>query len=77
MKQEYLVKDLYEAAYLQSIKQPLLRLKKEADFFWFVFQDKEICEILASGYWSGKAEGNIKDFADSIKNLKERLFAQK
>ena len=74
---DYLVKDLYEASYLYSIKQPLIRLEREDNFFWFVFKDKIACEKLANDYWSSLAMGNIKDYADSIKSLKDRLFAQK
>lgn len=77
MKGEHFVKDLYQAAYIYSVKKPLVRLEKEQGYFWFVFEDKSQCEKLANEYWSGKAVGNIKDYADAIKTLKERLFAQK
>ncbi|MEX0617020.1 MAG: DUF5659 domain-containing protein [Candidatus Woykebacteria bacterium] len=74
---EYLVKDLYEAAYLYSSKQTLKRLAQENNYFWFVFENKVSCEKLANDYWAGKAIGNIKDYADSLQSLKKRLFAQK
>ena len=77
MKDEHFVKDLYEAGYLQATKKTLIRLERENNFFWFVFQDKADCEKLAASYWAGTAVGNIKDFADSLKTLKERLFSHK
>lgn len=77
IKMDYLVKDLYEAAYLFSQRKSLERLQQENNYFWFVFSDKKSCEYLSSQYWSGKAQGNIKDYADALKTLKERLFARK
>lgn len=74
---EYLVKDLYEAAFLYSRNKVLKRLQKEEGFYWFVFDDRNACERLADDYWSGLASGNIKEFAVSLKTLKERLFASK
>ena len=74
---DYLVKDLYEAAYLYSLRKPILRLESENNYFWFVFSGKAECEKLANDYWSGKALGNIKSYADALKALKERLFARK
>ena len=77
MKDEYLVKDLYEAAFLYSIKKPFKGLLKESNYFWFIFENKKDCEQASQGYWSGTAFGVIKNYADAIKTLKERLFAQK
>ncbi len=77
MRNEYQVKDLYEAAYLYSIKKTLIKLERESNYFWFVFEDTLACEKKANEYWSGTAVGNIKAYADALKRLKERLFAQK
>ncbi len=77
MKNEFRTKDLYEAAYLVSANLPLLKLEKADTYFVFVFSEKSKCEAYSSNYWSGFAVGKIKDFADALKILKERLFAKK
>lgn len=74
---DYLVKDLYEAAFLYSQGKELRDLRRENNFYWFVFEDKKDCEKSAADYWSGKAIGNIKSYSESIRILKERLFSQK
>lgn len=73
----YLTKDLAEAAAIQCSGAKLLRLEKEENFYWFVFVNKSHCEQLSNAYWSGGLQVSAKAYADSLKNLKDRLFARK
>lgn len=73
----YKTKDLYEAALIYAKGQKLLNLEGESEFYWFVFEDKKTCEKLANKYWQGSAIVNAKTFADAIRTLKDRIFAQK
>jgi hypothetical protein len=73
----YLTKDLGEAAALISKGAKMLRLQQESSFFWFVFQDKPLCEKLSNEFWSGELQVSAKTYADSIRSLKDRLFARR
>jgi hypothetical protein len=73
---EYKTKDIFEGAFLHSQKNQLLRLEPDNHYFWFVFEEKEKCERLSSAYWSGSAIGNIKDFVNSYKTLKDLVFSK-
>jgi len=72
----YKTKDIFEGAYLHSLKITLTRLEPDTHYFWFVFDNKKGCESLASSYWSGIATGNIKDFVNSYKTLKDLVFSR-
>lgn len=74
METEFRTKDLYESAYLYSQGQELVRLEKDGHNYWFVFADKEACSRLSNEYWSGKS--SAKAYADAIRTLKDRIFAQ-
>jgi len=76
-RNEYPVKDLYLAAFLYSNNLKLLCLRKEFDFFWFIFEDKHKAEQLSNQFWRKEAEGNIKAYAEALRTLKDRLFAEK
>ena len=73
----YKTKDLYEGAYLCAQSQKLLELEMEGKFFWFIYEDQEKCQKLADEYWQGTAIVNAKGYASAIRDLKDRVFAQK
>lgn len=73
----YFTKDLSEAAAIFCKNAKLLRLKQEQNFYWFVFQDKQLCEQLSNSYWAGELQVSAKTYADSLKSLKERVFSRK
>lgn len=77
MPQEYKTKDLGEAAALLCKGAKLLRLEKEANFYWFIFSDKILCEQTANTYWSGDCMVSAKTYQDSMRTLKDRLFANR
>jgi len=75
-KKEYLTKDLGEAAALLTAGINLLRLQKESKFYWFVFDSTNSHEI-SNNYWSGQLKVVAKQYSDSLRSLKDRLFAQR
>ena len=76
MENYYRTKDLYEASAIYSSEKKLLRLEKEERFYWFIFEGSE-CVKLADKYWTGEMNINAKAYADAIRSLKDRIFAQK
>ena len=74
---EYVTKDLQEAGALLASNAKLLRLDKEQDFYWFVFEDKTFCEQLSASFWSGELQVSAKAYSTALKELKDRLFSQR
>lgn len=74
---EYRVKDLGEAAALLCKSAKLLRLEQEEGFSWFIFQSKDICQIISNNYWFGELLINAKSYQDALRTLKDRLFSQR
>lgn len=70
-------KDLSEAAALLCQRARLLRLEEEQNFYWFVFANQSVCEDISNSYWSGELQVSAKSYADSLRNLKDRLFARR
>lgn len=73
---DYFTKDLGEAAALVAEGVRLLHLEKDSSFCWFVFERKN-SEIVSNKYWSGNLLVDAKKYNDSLRTLKDRLFAQK
>jgi len=73
---EYKTKDLGEAAALLSNSVRLLRLEKDGNIFWFVFDEKTKSERLSDKYWSGDLMVNAKGYDNALRTLKDRLFAR-
>lgn len=73
-KDEYKTKDIGEAAALYTSDIKLLRLDKDNNFFWFVFEGSNAKKI-SNSYWSAELTLIAKKYNDSFRTLKERLFA--
>jgi len=73
---EFKTKDIFEASWLHSSQMPLSRLEPDSRYFWFVFNEGRKCEELSSKYWSQKAIGNIKEYVNSYKTLKDMVFSR-
>lgn len=73
---EYKTKDIFEASWLHSQNMPLSKLVPDSRYFWFVFNEGEKCENLSTDYWSQKAIGNIKNYVNSYKTLKDMVFSK-
>lgn len=76
-KNEYKTRDLHEAAFLYAKNKKLLRLEGKDREFWFIFDQADDCEILVESYWSKEAQVIAKEYVDSLRTLKDRLFARK
>ena len=70
----YRTKDLYEASYLYTSGQKLLRLEKDKRPYWFIFESEEACHALIDKYWRKEARIDAKEFVDSLRSLKDRIF---
>lgn len=73
---EYKTKDLGEAGALLTKNVKLLRLESQGEFYWFVFEGGGIKKI-SDDYWSGDLLVSAKLYNDSLRSLKDRLFAQR
>lgn len=73
----YRTKDIFEASWIYSQNIPLLRMEPDGNYFWFVFNDPISSQKLSTTYWSQQATGNIKQFVNSLKTLKDLVFSQK
>lgn len=73
----YQTKDLYEAALLQTHNLKLIKLVKEDNYYWFVFEDKTKAEELSAQFWQKEVKVNAKLYAEAIRGLKDRIFARK
>lgn len=71
------LKDIYLVAYLLNENQHLLRMVRDKEKFWFIFQETDKLNILIDDYWQGKALTNIKAYVDKIRDLKDRIFSEK
>lgn len=78
MPSELLTKDLYEAAFLFANGQKLIRVDRDSTICWFVFgNDNFTADQLRNLYWSGEGMVSGRSYADAIRTLKDRLFAQR
>ncbi len=74
----YKVKDIGEAAAQLCNAAKLLGLEKDTDFFWFVFSNENnSCNEISNRYWFGDLLINAKTFHESLRKLRDVLFAQK
>jgi len=72
----YRIKDLYLAAFLYSEGVSIVKLDRSGTVCWFNFGDKTRCEQLASNYWADTASVRVKSYTDSLRTLKDLIFAQ-
>ena len=70
----YRTKDLSEASYLYASGKKLLKLDKIDGICWFIFNGRDSCEKLTDAFWRKEAVVNAKDYADSIRTLKDMIF---
>lgn len=76
LKDCYLTKDLYEAAYIYAIGKKLLGLSPEGSHYRFVFSGRVACEKASSNYWQGKGLVKAKAMADALRTLKDLIFSR-
>ena len=72
-------RDLSEAAALDAVGLSLIGLEPNGDgkSFNFIFADADRSTAIARQYWSGELRVPARNYADSMRRLKDRLFAQR
>lgn len=73
---KYKTKDIYEASCLVAKKAKLLTLEKQSNFYWFVFDNLNVCQKISDEYWRNELMVSAKDYSEAIRSLKDRLFAR-
>jgi len=73
----YMTKDLPEAAALLSLRQRLLNLNREGNYFIFIFQNRGTCEKLAGAFLNKELTVDAKTYAECLRTLKDKIFRQK
>jgi hypothetical protein len=75
MTNDFKTRDLYVAAMLYGEQRGFMGIKRESNICWFIFKDKEKCEKLEKQFYAKEIDINAKIFSDSIKTLKNLIFA--
>lgn len=70
-------RDLGEASFLYAKGYQLLRLDWEDEVAIFVFADDGKAAKMADSYWDETGAVTAKSLVDSMKSLKDRLFARR
>ena len=73
----YQTKDLYLASLLFTQHLKLIKLVKQENFFWFVFEDKTKAEELSALFWNRNVLVDAKAYAEAVRCLKDMIFARK
>lgn len=73
---ETFTKDLAHATALLTAGIRLIRLEREANFYWFVF-DAEGTDEITQTYFSGELKQSVKQYSLNMRFLKDRLFAER
>lgn len=71
---EYRVRDINVAAFLEMNKALLLRTEKDQGILIFIFAGFKKCNEIVGDYYEGRAVGNLKEFVFCQKKIK-RLIA--
>lgn len=75
MNSSFLTKDLYLAGLLYAKGMKLQKIDRMGRLCWFVFENKTLCEDLQQKFFAKSVEVNAKEYADSIRTLKDLVFA--
>ncbi len=72
METIYQTKDFNEASLLLANKLPLVSVKRKGScYFQFKFPDR--ASQLSEAYWSGDLTGNIREFVDAQRRIKDLI----
>lgn len=72
----YSTRDLSEASMLLVKNQKLLKLNREGNIVYFMFDDKLACEKLSGEFFFGECLVNAKSYYEAILTLKNRIFSK-
>jgi hypothetical protein len=76
LTENYKTKDLGECAALIVAKQRLADIEREGRVCWFVFDDREECEKLASQFFFGELLLNAREYYEAMVRVKNRIFSR-
>lgn len=76
MSSEYLTKNIGEAAGLISRNIKLIRIDRENEVCFFVFDEKSDCEKLSKDFFFGELLVNAREFFEAEKRLKQLIFTK-
>lgn len=76
MGKVYRTKDLAEASALILKKQPLIRIDREGNICWFVFNNYDVCLELSNQFFFGELLVNARELHEAMARLKNRIFAR-
>jgi hypothetical protein len=68
----YQTKDFNEASVLLSHKLPLIAVRREGPCF-FVFEGHSKALQLSEAFWRGDLRGNIREFVDAQRRIKDLI----
>ena len=69
-------RDLAEASFLYASGVKLIQLDNDNGRFWFVFEDKVLCEQLTDSFWRKEAMVDAKTYAEASRSLKDLIFSK-
>ncbi len=75
MNNEFTTKDLYLAGFLYAKGAKFKGVEREGRICWFLFDDESNCNTLQSQFFSKTADVNARAYADSLRTLKDLIFA--
>lgn len=75
MKEPYKTKDLAEASALLVMKKTLLKVEREGQICWFVFDDKKNCEKISNNFFFGQLPVNAREYYEAMNRLKNKIFS--
>mgnify|MGYP001193024685 CR=1 FL=1 len=71
------LKDLYLCAFLLNEGQVLVRMEKEGQRCWFVFEQSVSLDELMNNFWQDLATTKARSYVNKIQNLKDMIFSEK
>jgi len=75
--ERYKTKDIYEASALVAANLTIAGLEADSGFYWFVFQSGDLSRKTSELFWRNELSVLAKDYADALRTLKDRIFANK
>lgn len=76
MKNEYITKDLGEAAALLTSQCIMRSLQWKDNTAYFLFEDPETCQKIAHQYFFENLSLNVRNFYENLRMVKRRLYAE-
>lgn len=77
MEKQFKTKDLYEAAALESVGVFIFCLEWIDGQCFFVFSKYKEANFYSGKFWSSQLNVDAREYAMSVRRLKDRLFSKK